>query len=123
MRAMAVRLARFVVMVGLAASMRAQSADDSKVAHAPLSPGTVSELADGDHRTPVSRNGDGPTAAAPHTFTVQGDRFLYDGKPFQVLSGEIHYPRIPREYWRGPVSQGPRNGAQYDHDLCVLECA
>jgi len=35
-----------------------------------------------------------------HTFGVEGKQFLYDGKPYQVLSGEMHYPRIPREYWR-----------------------
>ena len=40
-------------------------------------------------------------AAAPpaHTFTVAGNRFLMDGKPYQVLSGEMHYPRVPRAYW------------------------
>lgn len=27
-------------------------------------------------------------------------QFLLDGRPLQVLSGEMHYPRIPREYWR-----------------------
>jgi beta-galactosidase len=42
----------------------------------------------------------GAQVTPPHTFTVQGDRFLFDGKPYQVLSGEMHYPRIPREYWR-----------------------
>ena len=26
--------------------------------------------------------------------------FLLDGKPFRILSGEMHYFRIPREYWR-----------------------
>src|SRR4029450_2145376 len=26
--------------------------------------------------------------------------FSLDGKPLQILSGEMHYPRIPREYWR-----------------------
>jgi beta-galactosidase len=36
----------------------------------------------------------------PHTFTVQGDHFALDGKPFQVISGEMHYPRIPRADWR-----------------------
>jgi len=36
----------------------------------------------------------------PHTFTVSGAQFLYDGKPYQVLSGEMHYPRVPRAYWR-----------------------
>lgn len=35
-----------------------------------------------------------------HTFAVQGGKFLLDGKPFQIVSGEMHYQRIPREYWR-----------------------
>lgn len=35
-----------------------------------------------------------------HTFTVSGNQFLFDGKPYQVISGEMHYPRIPRAYWR-----------------------
>ncbi len=26
--------------------------------------------------------------------------FLLDGAPFQIISGEMHYPRVPREYWR-----------------------
>ncbi|MGH7524206.1 MAG: glycoside hydrolase family 35 protein [Gemmatimonadales bacterium] len=26
--------------------------------------------------------------------------FVLDSKPFQVISGEMHYARIPREYWR-----------------------
>jgi beta-galactosidase len=31
---------------------------------------------------------------------VAGDRvFLLDGKPFQIVSGEMHYSRIPRAYW------------------------
>ncbi|HET6170246.1 MAG TPA: beta-galactosidase family protein, partial [Terracidiphilus sp.] len=40
------------------------------------------------------------TSKGAHTFTVQGDHFALDGKPFQVISGEMHYPRIPRAYWR-----------------------
>ncbi len=35
-----------------------------------------------------------------HKLTISGDKFLLDGKPFQIISGEMHYPRIPREYWR-----------------------
>jgi beta-galactosidase len=35
-----------------------------------------------------------------HTFSIQNDHFVLDGKPFQILSGEMHYPRVPREYWR-----------------------
>lgn len=42
-----------------------------------------------------------PSSKGPaHTFGWQGEQFLLDGKPFQILSGEMHYARIPREYWR-----------------------
>jgi beta-galactosidase len=37
---------------------------------------------------------------AAHTLTVQNGHFALDGKPFQIISGEMHYPRIPRAYWR-----------------------
>jgi beta-galactosidase len=37
---------------------------------------------------------------ASHTFAVSGGQFLLDGKPYQIISGEMHYPRVPREYWR-----------------------
>ena len=33
------------------------------------------------------------------TFTVDNGTFLLDGKPFTVKAAELHYPRIPREYW------------------------
>src|ERR1035441_1245026 len=36
----------------------------------------------------------------PHTFTSRGDQFLLDGAPFLIRSGEMHYPRVPRPYWR-----------------------
>jgi beta-galactosidase len=36
----------------------------------------------------------------PHTFAVANGQFTLDGKPFRVISGEMHYPRIPRAYWR-----------------------
>lgn len=43
----------------------------------------------------------GPSSKdAAHTFGWRGEQFLLDGKPFQILSGEMHYARIPREYWR-----------------------
>jgi beta-galactosidase len=40
------------------------------------------------------------TAQATHSFVVSGKRFLFDGKPYQIISGEMHYPRVPRAYWR-----------------------
>ncbi len=30
---------------------------------------------------------------------VSGNQFLLDGKPYQIISGEMHYARIPRAYW------------------------
>ena len=35
-----------------------------------------------------------------HTFTVAGKQFVLDGKPFQIISGSMHYTRVPRAYWR-----------------------
>jgi beta-galactosidase len=35
-----------------------------------------------------------------HTFAIKDGSFLCDGKPFQIYSGEMHYARVPREYWR-----------------------
>jgi beta-galactosidase len=32
--------------------------------------------------------------------TIAGEQFMRDGKPYQIISGAIHYPRVPREYWR-----------------------
>jgi beta-galactosidase len=38
--------------------------------------------------------------AQKHSFTVNDTAFILDGKPFQIISGEMHYPRIPKEAWR-----------------------
>ncbi len=35
-----------------------------------------------------------------HYFVVEHGQFLLDGKPFQIISGEMHYARVPRAYWR-----------------------
>ncbi len=36
----------------------------------------------------------------PHSFTHAGGNFLLDGRPFLIFSGEMHYFRIPHQYWR-----------------------
>jgi len=41
----------------------------------------------------------GQAAAPAGTFEVSGTGFLKDGKPYQVISAEMHYVRIPRAYW------------------------
>ena len=35
-----------------------------------------------------------------HALRANGDHFELDGKPFQIISGAIHYERVPRPYWR-----------------------
>ncbi len=40
------------------------------------------------------------SSQAPHTFTTSNGQFQLDGHPYQILSGEMHYPRVPRAYWR-----------------------
>ena len=45
------------------------------------------------------------TFAQSHAFKLGDDAFLLDGKPFQMISGEMHYPRIPREAWRQSLCQ------------------
>jgi beta-galactosidase len=37
---------------------------------------------------------------AKHTFELGDSTFLLDGKPFVMISGELHYPRVPKEAWR-----------------------
>lgn len=39
-------------------------------------------------------------ATDAHVFKAEKEQFTLDGKPFQVISGEMHYARIPRAYWR-----------------------
>ena len=36
---------------------------------------------------------------APGKFEIGKKTFLLDDKPFVVKAAEIHYPRVPREYW------------------------
>ena len=49
-------------------------------------------------------------APAAGSFAVEGDHFLLDGKPFQVIAGEIHYARVPREYWQHRVRMAKAMG-------------
>lgn len=42
-----------------------------------------------------------PAAAkSGHTFAIANGNFLYDGRPVQIHSGELHYARVPADYWR-----------------------
>jgi beta-galactosidase len=39
------------------------------------------------------------TPAQQRSFRLGENDFLLNGKPFRIVAGEIHYQRIPREYW------------------------
>ena len=53
-----------------------------------------------------------PLQAAParHTVSVGGGRFIIDGKPTQIISGSIHYTRVPRPYWRARLAMAKAMG-------------
>ena len=51
-----------------------------------------------------------PAPAPRHTFALGTDQFLLDGQPFQMISGELHYPRIPREAWRACLKMAKAMG-------------
>jgi beta-galactosidase len=53
-----------------------------------------------------------PTLAQPakHSFAFGGDEFLLDGKPFQIIGGEMHPGRIPAEYWRHRIQMAKAMG-------------
>lgn len=39
-------------------------------------------------------------AQQKHTFAISGGEFIYDNIPVKIHSGEMHYSRIPHEYWK-----------------------
>ncbi len=47
-----------------------------------------------------TRSGQAFRPVGVHTFSLGASDFLLDGKPFQIISGEMHPARIPPEYWR-----------------------
>lgn len=45
-----------------------------------------------------------------HTFALGDSVFLLDRKPFQMISGEMHYARIPHECWRARMKAAKAMG-------------
>jgi len=45
-----------------------------------------------------------------HAFALGAHDFLLDGKPFQIVSGELHPARIPREYWEHRIRMAKAMG-------------
>jgi beta-galactosidase len=47
---------------------------------------------------------------ARHSFALSKTDFLLDGKPFQIISGEMHPARIPKEYWKHRIQMAKAMG-------------
>ena len=62
-----------------------------------LSLALMSSLATGAFAAPAT--GLALQVDSKNTFVAGDKTFLLNGKPFVVKAAEIHYPRIPREYW------------------------
>ncbi len=45
-----------------------------------------------------------------HTIRVEQRQFVLDGRPLQIISGEMHYARIPRAYWRDRMKKARAMG-------------
>jgi beta-galactosidase len=45
-----------------------------------------------------------------HQLKIQDGKFVLNGHPFQIISGEMHYARIPREYWRARLQMAKAMG-------------
>jgi beta-galactosidase len=40
-----------------------------------------------------------------HSFNINDDKFVLDGENFQIISGSIHYFRVPRPYWEDRLAR------------------
>ena len=47
--------------------------------------------------------------------------FTIEGKDIQLICGEMHYPRIPHEYWRDRLKRARAMGLNYGICLRLLE--
>lgn len=43
-------------------------------------------------------------------FAIRDGKFMLDGKSVQLICGEMHYPRIPKEYWRDRLKRAKAMG-------------
>jgi hypothetical protein len=45
-----------------------------------------------------------------HSFTFSQDQFLMDGKPIELISGEIDPARVPEIYWENRIQMAKAMG-------------
>jgi beta-galactosidase len=49
-------------------------------------------------------------AAQTHSFRLSGDQFLLDDRPLRIISGEMHFARIPKEHWSARLTMAKAMG-------------
>lgn len=50
------------------------------------------------------------SAQQKHVFSFSKVNFLLDGKLFQIIGGELHPSRIPKEYWKHRIQMAKAMG-------------
>ena len=51
-----------------------------------------------------------PANAQKSVFSLSKNEFLLNGKPFQIIAGEMHPARIPQQYWRHRIQMAKAMG-------------
>jgi beta-galactosidase len=49
-------------------------------------------------------------ADATHGLAIEHGQFMLNGKPFRIIAGDMHYTRVPREYWRARLKMAKAMG-------------
>ena len=57
-----------------------------------------------------------PIQKEKHTFSIGDKTFLLDGKPFLIKAAEMHYTRIPAEYWEHRIQMCKAHGM---NTICI----
>lgn len=47
---------------------------------------------------------------ATHGLAIEHGQFMLNGKPFRIIAGDMHYTRVPREYWRARLKMAKAMG-------------
>ncbi len=51
-----------------------------------------------------------PPGQPQPVFGIEGRNFVFDSKPSVIISGSVHYPRIPQAYWRDRLKKARAMG-------------
>ncbi len=58
----------------------------------------------------VEKQNESVEKKAAHSFKLDSTGFLLDDQPFQIISGEMHYARMPKAYWRHRIQMAKALG-------------